>query len=61
MPRIDVSSAAAAEIASLCYLLAPGEVLTRAEVVDRILAEWLTAKRAERVKTAEVIKTAKTP
>ncbi len=64
MPRIDVSSAAAAEIASLCYLLEPGEVLTRAEVVDRILAEWLTAKRAERVKTAkpaEVVKTAKTP
>jgi hypothetical protein len=46
MPRIDVSSAAAAEIASLCYLLEPGEVLTRAEVVDRILAEGLTGGRA---------------
>lgn len=64
MPRIDISAAAAAEIASLSYLLEPGVTLTRAEVVDRILVEWRAAKRAERAKPAkpaEVVKTAKTP
>lgn len=50
MPRIDISAAAAAEIASLSYLLEPGEILTRAEVVDRILREWRQAKRANLAK-----------
>lgn len=55
MPRIEVTSEDAAEIARLCYLLEPGEVLTRAEVVHRVLKEWRAAK------TANVAKVAKTP
>lgn len=55
MPRIEVSHEDAAEIARLCYLLKPGEVLTRAEVVGQVLAEWRAAK------LAEVAKVAKTP
>ena len=55
MPRIDISPEDAAEIARLCYLLEPGEVLTRAEVVHQVLKEWRAAK------VAEVAKLAKTP
>ena len=58
MPRIEVTSEDAAEIARLCYLLEPGMVLTRAEVVHQILVEWRQAKLA---KVAEVAKVAKTP
>lgn len=58
MPRIEVTHEDAAEIARLCYLLEPGEVLTRAEVVHRVLAEWRAAKLA---KVAEVAKLAKPP
>ena len=58
MPRIEVTHEVAAEIARLCYLLEPGEVLTRAEVVHRVLKEWRAAKLA---KVAEVAKVAKTP
>jgi len=47
MPRIEVTSEDAAEIARLCYLLKPGEVLTRAEVVHRVLKGWRAAKTAE--------------
>jgi hypothetical protein len=53
MPRINISPTAAAEIASLSYLIEPGTVLTRAEVVDRILHEWRQAKRAELAKRAK--------
>ncbi|HRD26638.1 MAG TPA: hypothetical protein PLA39_10235, partial [Methanoculleus sp.] len=55
MPRIEISHEDAAEIARLCYLLKPGEVLTRAEVVHRVLKEWRAAK------TANVAEVAKTP
>lgn len=54
MPRIEVTHEDAAEIARLCYLLKPGEVLTRAEVVGQVLAEWRQAKLAE---VAKVVKT----
>ena len=54
MPRIEVTSEDAADIARLCYLLEPGVVLTRAEVVHRVLAEWRQAKLA---KPAKVVKT----
>ena len=47
MPRIEVTHEDAAEIARLCYLLEPGEVLTRAEVVHRVLKGWRAAKAAE--------------
>ena len=57
MPRIEVTSEDAADIARLCYLLEPGVVLTRAEVVHRILAEWRQAKLAKLVKPAKVAKT----
>ena len=50
MPRIDISPEDAAEIARLCYLLRPGEVLTRAEVVHRVLKDWRAAKTAEAAK-----------
>ena len=50
MPRIDISPEDAAEIARLCYLLKPGEVLTRAEVVHRVLKDWRAAKTAEAAK-----------
>ena len=55
MPRIEVSHEDAAEIARLCYLLEPGAILTRAEAVHRVLAEWRAAK------TAEVPKVPKSP
>lgn len=58
MPRIEVTHEDAAEIARLCYLLKPGEVLTRAEVVGQVLAEWRQAKLA---KVAKVAKLAKPP
>ena len=58
MPRIDVSSEDAAEIARLCWLLEPGKKLTQAEVVGHVLAEWRAAKLA---KVAEVAKLAKPP
>ena len=54
MPRIEVTSEDAAEIARLCYLLEPGVVLTRAEAVHQILVEWRQAKVA---KPAKVVKT----
>ncbi|MFA5563615.1 MAG: hypothetical protein WDA32_05440 [Candidatus Caldatribacteriota bacterium] len=54
MPRIEVTSEDAADIARLCYLLEPGVVLTRAEVVHRVLVEWRQAKLA---KPAKVVKT----
>lgn len=57
MPRIEVTHEDAAEIARLCYLLKPGEVLTRAEVVGQVLAEWRQAKLAKLVKPAKVAKT----
>ena len=57
MPRIDVSSEDAAEIARSCYLLEPGVVLTRAEVVHQVLVEWRQAKLAKLVKPAKVAKT----
>ncbi len=53
MPRIEVSHEDAAEIARLCYLLKPGEVLTRAEVVGQVLAEWRQAKLAKPAKVAK--------
>lgn len=53
MPRIEVSHEDAAEIARLCYLLKPGEVLTRAEVVHRVLKEWRQAKLAKPAKLAK--------
>jgi hypothetical protein len=55
MPRIEISHEDAADIARLCYLLEPGVVLTRAEVVHQILVEWRQAK------LAKVAKVAKTP
>jgi hypothetical protein len=57
MPRIEVTSEDAAEIARLCYLLEPGVVLTRAEAVHRVLVEWRQAKLAKLVKPAKVVKT----
>ena len=57
MPRIEVTSEDAAEIARLCYLLKPGVVLTRAEVVHQILVEWRQAKLAKPAKPAKVVKT----
>jgi hypothetical protein len=57
MPRIEVTSEDAAEIARLCYLLEPGVVLTRAEAVHRVLLEWRQAKLAKLVKPAKVVKT----
>lgn len=53
MTRIDVAPEDAAEIARLCYLLDPGRVLTRAEVVAWILREWRQAKRADLAKRAK--------
>lgn len=55
MPRIEITHEDAAEIARLCYLLKPGEVLTRAEVVHRVLKGWRAAK------TEEVAKVPKLP
>jgi hypothetical protein len=57
MPRIEISHEDAADIARLCYLLEPGVVLTRAEVVHRVLAEWRAAKTANVAKVAKVAKT----
>lgn len=54
MPRIEISHEDAADIARLCYLLEPGVVLTRAEVVHRVLVEW---RQAKLVKPAKVVKT----
>ena len=53
MPRIETSHEDAAEIARLCYLLEPGVVLTRAEVVHRVLVEWRQAKLAKLAKVAK--------
>lgn len=57
MPRIEVTSEDAAEIARLCWLLEPGKRLTQAEVVSHILAEWRAAKTANVAKVAKVAKT----
>lgn len=57
MTRIDVSPEDAAEIARLCYLLAPGRVLTRAEAVAWILREWRQANLADLAKRADLAKT----
>ena len=54
MPRIEITHEDAAEIARLCYLLKPGEVLTRAEAVSKILTEWRAARLAEPAKVAEL-------
>jgi len=56
MPRIEISHEDAADIARLCYLLEPGVVLTRAEVVHRVLVEWRQAKLAKVAKVAKVAK-----
>ena len=57
MPRIEISYEDAADIARLCYLLEPGVVLTRAEVVHRVLVEWRQAKLAKLAKPAKVAET----